>query len=125
MTTTPPLPNGFGARLKARREALGWTKARLHRESGVGRGTITYIENGTHTNSLANTVLALEQALGVKLRDEADYLPPPAPADNPQEQFLTTAIVAAAQLWHLEPHDQVKIDLLHAVVTYYNNQATP
>lgn len=69
MSGSPPLPEGFGPRMKARREALGWSKSDLARRAGTSRGTVTEVENGKRTNMLAGTVKRLEDVLGIELRD--------------------------------------------------------
>lgn len=53
----------FARELRERREALGWGRTRLARESGVGTSAITAIEVGRRRPSL-QTAAALARALG-------------------------------------------------------------
>jgi len=54
-------------RLRAQRDAKGWTQADLAERIGVSRKTINTIENGIFTPS---TVIALKLARAFKLRVE-------------------------------------------------------
>lgn len=55
--------NGRGERIKAEREALGWSQERLASKAGVSRGTISALENG---NSRGTTyLLPIAKALNV------------------------------------------------------------
>src|ERR1700688_3503386 len=51
-----------GQQVKAARELLGWSRAKLSAESGVGSGTIVIFENGLHPQQ-AGTLATLKRAL--------------------------------------------------------------
>ncbi len=78
-----PRIHGFGIRVKAAREAKGWTQGRLAQAVGRSRNNITMIEAGTHTTTLGN-LLNLAGALDV----EPAYLlgaNRPGPAADPEK----------------------------------------
>lgn len=43
--------NEFASAIKQKREALGWSKAKLGRETGLNYNSIAYIESGKSTSS--------------------------------------------------------------------------
>jgi transcriptional regulator with XRE-family HTH domain len=60
--------------VKAARELLGWTRAKLSAESGVGVATIVIFENGLHPPQ-AGTVATLKRALeaaGLEFTNEGE-----------------------------------------------------
>jgi len=61
------LGEALANRLRAERDAKGWTQADLAERIGVSRKTINTIENGIFTPS---TVIALKLARAFKLRVE-------------------------------------------------------
>jgi len=61
------LADELANRVRAAREAKGWTQAELAERIGVSRKTINTIENGVFTPS---TVIALKLAKVFKLRVE-------------------------------------------------------
>jgi XRE family aerobic/anaerobic benzoate catabolism transcriptional regulator len=65
----------LGRRVRARREALGWTRARAARESGVSARFLSEVEAGRGNISVAR-LAALAAALGARL---GDVLEGPAP----------------------------------------------
>lgn len=100
MTAAPPLPEGFAARMKERREQLGWTKSRLALQADVSRGTVHEIENGARTNMLADTVLKLETALDLRLRPEPNGDPP-----RQRGEPLGRRLVLTIEVWVNEMGD--------------------
>lgn len=50
-------------RIKEVREQLGMTQEELEKKSGVSRGTISGLENGTMRNTTTGTLLKLASAL--------------------------------------------------------------
>lgn len=62
----------FGAAIKTRRQALGWTQRRLARQVGLAQSTLANVEAGRY-NTTAITAARLVTALGVEL-------PPCAPS---------------------------------------------
>lgn len=71
--------SGIGARLRAARQRLGWTREELAVHSGISWSAIAQIESGRRTNLRPKTLVDLSGALGVTI----DYLvtgtlgPPP------------------------------------------------
>lgn len=55
----------MGFKIKEHREALGLTQDQLSEASGVSRGTISALENGTVRATTTKTLLKIAQALGV------------------------------------------------------------
>lgn len=53
----------MGYRIKEVREQLGMTQEELEKKSGVSRGTISGLENGTMRNTTTGTLLKLASAL--------------------------------------------------------------
>jgi len=70
----PQVEAELGKRLKRRRVELGLNQSELAERAGLGRRTITAIENG-HGSSLS-TLIAVLRALG-GLQELAELLPPP------------------------------------------------
>lgn len=62
--------SSIGARLRAARERLGWTREALAVHSGLSWSAIAQIESGRRTNVRPTTLAALAEALGVTI----DYL---------------------------------------------------
>jgi transcriptional regulator with XRE-family HTH domain len=62
--------SGIGARLRAARERLGWTREALAFHSGISWSAIAQVETGRRTNVRPHTLSALSGALGVTI----DYL---------------------------------------------------
>lgn len=62
--------SSIGARLRAARERLGWTREELAVHSGISWSAIAQVESGRRTNLRPNTLSALSGALGVTI----DYL---------------------------------------------------
>lgn len=56
----------YGARLREARRARGWSLAQLATAAGIGKGTLSEIENG-HRNPTLSTLYALANALRVPL----------------------------------------------------------
>jgi transcriptional regulator with XRE-family HTH domain len=65
MSTAPPLHATFGARVRERRLACGWTQAQLAERLGCHQPEISELENGHHAPSLA-TVERVAAVLGVR-----------------------------------------------------------
>jgi transcriptional regulator with XRE-family HTH domain len=61
---------GIGARVRAARERLGWTRETLAFHSGVSWSAIAQVESGRRTNLRPSTLAALSRPLGVSI----DYL---------------------------------------------------
>ena len=57
----------MGYRLKEVREERKMTQDELAEKSGVSRGTISAIENGTTRATTTKTLIALAQALGTSI----------------------------------------------------------
>lgn len=55
----------MGYRIREVREAQRMTQEELAEKSGVSRGTISALENGTMRNTGSKTLLKLAEALGV------------------------------------------------------------
>ena len=53
-------------RIKAYREALGWSQEQLARKSGVSRSAVSEAESGTHVPTL-EAALRLSDARGVSM----------------------------------------------------------
>lgn len=62
--------SGIGARLRAARDRLGWTREELAVHSGISWSAIAQVESGRRTNLRPKTLSALSGALGVTI----DYL---------------------------------------------------
>lgn len=60
---TPELPQLIGERLRAARAARGWSLGRLAERAGIGKGSLSEIENGTRNPTLS-TLYALADSLG-------------------------------------------------------------
>lgn len=52
--------------LRQARAAKGWTQEQLEAASGIPQQTISKIENGATDDPQNSTVVALEQALGIR-----------------------------------------------------------
>lgn len=61
---------GIGARVRAARERLGWTREALAFHAGISWSAIAQVESGRRTNLRPSTLLALARPLGVSI----DYL---------------------------------------------------
>ncbi len=57
----------MGYKIKEVREAKEMTQEELSEKSGVSRGTISALENGTMRNTTSKTLVKLAQALGVSI----------------------------------------------------------
>lgn len=53
----------MGYKIKERRESLKMTQEELSEKSGISRGTICALENGTDRNTTAKTLLSIARAL--------------------------------------------------------------
>lgn len=53
----------MGSKIKERREAMRMTQEELSVKSGVSRGTISALENGTDRNTTTKTLLNIARAL--------------------------------------------------------------
>jgi transcriptional regulator with XRE-family HTH domain len=62
--------SGIGARVRAARQRLGWTREALAFHAGVSWPAITQVETGRRTNLRPSTLVGLSRALGVSI----DYL---------------------------------------------------
>ena len=63
-------------KLRALREARGWTQVELARRSGVAQSTISSIESGVRgANMGAALSLRLARALGVRIQDVVSGVP--------------------------------------------------
>lgn len=85
----------LGARLRARREALGWSQAELAEKVRISTNYVGVLERGLKLPTL-DTLLALAKALGVPA---SELLGEPRP-DPWLEEVVT---VAAAMPKHLRP----------------------
>ena len=74
----------LGKRLKAFRELAGLSQRALAEKAGVRRAMITMLENGTQTDTTAQSALALATALGITV----DMLM----RDHPLQRELAAAI---------------------------------
>lgn len=54
----------MGAKIKEYRESVGMTQEELAEKSGVSRGTISALENGTARATMTTTLIKLAEALG-------------------------------------------------------------
>jgi transcriptional regulator with XRE-family HTH domain len=61
---------GIGARVRAARERVGWTREALAFHSGISWSAIAQVESGRRTNLRPSTLAALARPLGVSI----DYL---------------------------------------------------
>jgi transcriptional regulator with XRE-family HTH domain len=61
---------GIGARVRAARERLGWTREALAFHAGVSWSAVVQVESGRRTNPRPSTLAALSRPLGVSI----DYL---------------------------------------------------
>lgn len=59
----------MGYRIKETREKQNMTQEELSRISGVSRGTISALENGTSRATTTKTLMNIARALGVSLED--------------------------------------------------------
>jgi transcriptional regulator with XRE-family HTH domain len=66
------MDNSFGERLKALREAKGWTQGELAERAGTKTNSVSRLELGRYVPTWP-TVLALAKALGLSSLDE--FLP--------------------------------------------------
>ncbi|MDR1246095.1 MAG: helix-turn-helix domain-containing protein [Clostridiales Family XIII bacterium] len=57
----------MGYKIKETREALKMTQEELAEKSGISRGTISALENGTMRTTTTKTLLRISQALGVNV----------------------------------------------------------
>lgn len=57
----------MGYKIREVREAKKMTQEELAEKSGVSRGTISALENGTMRNTTSKTLLKLAQALGTSV----------------------------------------------------------
>lgn len=57
----------MGYKIKELRELKGMTQEELAEKSGVSRGTISALENGTERATTSKTLLKLAQALGTSV----------------------------------------------------------
>jgi transcriptional regulator with XRE-family HTH domain len=64
--TSPPPGTAVGRRLRELREARGWSLSELARLAGVGKATLSGLENGTRDPRL-ETLYAVAGALGVPM----------------------------------------------------------
>jgi transcriptional regulator with XRE-family HTH domain len=69
----------IGARLRAARARLGWTREELAFHSGLSWSAIAQVESGRRTNLRPSTLSALSEALGVTI----DYLVSGSPSHAP------------------------------------------
>src|SRR6202043_3822709 len=88
---------GIGARVRAARERLGWTREALAFHSGLSWSAVAQVESGRRTNLRPSPLAALSRPLGVSI----DYLidgsqSPPTMLDHSafrydaDDQFATT-----------------------------------
>ncbi|WP_454887238.1 helix-turn-helix domain-containing protein [Sphingomonas oryzagri] len=66
----PGLPHAklFGARIRARREQLGWTQGELFEKTGITNSYISHVERGLGNPSL-DIMVNLCDVLGVRIAD--------------------------------------------------------
>lgn len=57
----------MGYRIKEEREKRNMTQEQLAEESGVSRGTISALENGTSSVTTTKTLSSIAKALGVSI----------------------------------------------------------
>jgi len=84
--------NGFGAKLKRRRRAEGWTQEELGARAGTDQGTISAIEVGRSRPTM-DTVRGLAKAFRLPVEElavEAGYLDPET--DPPSDVFDRTPL---------------------------------
>src|SRR5678816_1358398 len=84
--------NGFGAKLKRRRRAEGWTQEELGARAGTDQGTISAIEIGRSRPTM-DTVRGLAKAFHLPVEElavEAGYLDPET--DPPGDVFDRTPL---------------------------------
>ena len=54
----------MGTKIREYRESVGMTQEELSEKSGVSRGTISALENGTARATMTTTLIKLAEALG-------------------------------------------------------------
>lgn len=54
----------MGTKIREYRESVGMTQEELAEKSGVSRGTISALENGTERATMTTTLIKLAEALG-------------------------------------------------------------
>lgn len=57
----------MGYKIKEVRESIPMTQEELAEKSGISRGTISALENGTERTTTSKTLVKLAQALGVSV----------------------------------------------------------
>ena len=63
-------PSSIGARIKSRREELGWSLSKLAEEAGVSKGYIWSLEKGdVESRPSGQTLYGIAEALGVTMSD--------------------------------------------------------
>lgn len=71
----------FGALVRARRKALGWTQAELAARCGTGERFIVELEGGKPTCHLEKSLIAA-RVVGIDLGDLRDVAGKPEPIDD-------------------------------------------
>lgn len=59
----------MGYKIKETREKINMTQEELSRKSGVSRGTISALENGSSRATTTKTLMNIARALGVAVED--------------------------------------------------------
>jgi y4mF family transcriptional regulator len=71
----------FGALIRARRKALGWTQAQLAERCGTGERFIVELEGGKPTCHLEKSLIAA-RVVGIELGDLKEATPRPPPIED-------------------------------------------
>ena len=98
----------LGARLRAQREALGWTQATLAEKAGVSPNYIGVLERGLKLPTL-DTLVLLAKALGMS---PAELLGDVRPKDHWLDDVLAVASAIP------EPRRAVALAVLRAIAVY-------
>jgi transcriptional regulator with XRE-family HTH domain len=87
------VPETLGSRLRRLRDARGCSLSELARRSGIGKGTISELENdrrGARLDTLFALTTALDAPLGALLPDESPPAAAPARGDSVAAVLLTS-----------------------------------
>lgn len=71
----------FGALIRTRRKAIGWTQAQLAERCGTGERFIVELEGGKPTCHLEKSLIAA-RVVGIELGDLKDAIPGVAPKED-------------------------------------------
>ena len=108
----------IGERIKARRQALGWTLDRLTAEAGVSKGFLSDLENGNRKSAGGEYLKRISEALGVSL----DHLISGTPdAGTNEDVQIPSSLAAFARSENLTfPQTLMILKLRQQVVAFRN-----